>query len=143
VITFLEGDFQMTDESIFGGINFPDPMDLRMAALYIDVSETRMRSLLREGRIPAQKDESNRWVVTKADLDGYNATKGQRKVSAGPTRRGTGKFWLIQVSYEHLQEVKDALAPMGIELQPRYDYNKQREYQAKRKAAKAAPKTAA
>lgn len=125
----------------FAGVVFPEVMELRIASVYLDMSETRLRTLLREGRIKATKDEeTGKWQIKKADLDTYNATKGTR-TSAGPRKQqGEGKAWLVKVPYAKFQAVKDALAILGIELLPRYNYDKQRAYQSKRKAAKAAEK---
>ena len=121
-------------DKAIANIDFPDPMDLRLAALYLNVGEQRMRNLLREERIKATKDESGRWVVAKADMDSYVETKGASR--GGP--RGDGKLWVIRVKHENLQGVKDALAKFEVELQPRYNYAKQREYREKKKAADAA-----
>jgi hypothetical protein len=127
----------------FPNIDYPDPMNLRLAALYADVSEMRIRALLREGKIKAAKDAEGRWSVTKADLDAYRATKGTRKASG---ERAEGKAWVIHVKAVNFDAVTKALAPLGIKLEPRYDYEKQKAYRSERakkiKAAKAAEKAA-
>jgi hypothetical protein len=120
---------------------FPDPMDLRIAALYLNVSEARMRTLLREGTVKSDKVDG-KWSIKRADLDTYKNDKGTAPRKSGGTR-GDGKAWIIHVKFQDLQKVKDALTPLGIQLEPRYDYAKQKEYQAKRKAAQAAEKKAA
>lgn len=123
----------------FPNIDYPDPMNLRLAALFIDVSEMRIRSLLREGKIKATKDGEGRWLVTKADLNAYSATKGTRKASG---ERPEGKAWVVHVKATNYKDVEAALAKFGIKLEPRYDYEKQKAYRTQRaikiKAAKAA-----
>ena len=116
-------------------IEFPDPMGLRLAALYLDVSEMRIGALVREGRIEATKDERGRWLVTQAALDNYQETKGSRG-GGGP--RGDGKFWKVRVKYDDLEKVKAALAKFGCELEPAYNYEKQKEYRKRAAAKKAA-----
>ena len=117
---------------------FPDVMSLRMAALYIDVSEQRLRILIREGKINATIGEDKAYMVAKADLDAFVATKSAPR---GPRKAGTpreGKAWIINVKAADYAAVVAALEPFGITLQPRYNYEAQKAYQAKRKAALAA-----
>jgi excisionase family DNA binding protein len=124
-------------DNLFKNVEFPDQMDLRLAAIYINVSEGRIRTLLREGTIQATKTDANKWVISKDVLDEYKTRAPAPRAGGGGTR-GEGKAWVIKVPFAKLQAVKDALAPLAIELQPRYNYAKQKEYQAKKKAEKAA-----
>lgn len=126
-------DFTMPD------IEFPELMNIRVAALYADLSEMRIRTLLREGRLKADKNEQGHWVISKTAIDEYNETKGQR--GGGP--RGEGKLWVIRVKHADIADVREALEPFGIELQPRYNYEKQAEYRKKRAARLKAEKAAA
>lgn len=129
----------------YPNIDYPDPMNLRLAALFIDVSEMRIRALLREGKIKAGKDAEGRWQVTKADLKAYADTKGTRKAGG---ERAEGKAWIIHVKAPNANAVREALEKFGIKLEPRYDYEKQKAYRtlrakklaaAKKVAAPAAP----
>lgn len=120
-------------------IQFPNPMSLRLAAVYVDVSEQRLRILVREGKIVATQDERGQWWITRETLDAYVASK---KLGAPRTSRSgrttNGKAWIIKVKAENYDAVVAALEPFGIELEPRYNYAKQKAYQAKRRAAKKA-----
>ena len=120
-------------------LNFPELMDLRTAAIYLELSGMRVRTLAREGDIGATKDEAGHWEFAKGDLDAYKAKPRTRKSG----QRGDGNLWQIRIKFKDLEGVKKALAPFGIELQPRYNYEKQKEYRAKQKAKKAAAKAAA
>jgi hypothetical protein len=122
-------------------INFPDQMNLRLAAVYLNLSEQRVRTLLREEKVPgAVKSDSGAWVLTKEGLDEYKET---RKTRGGGTRRGDGKLWQIRVKYKDLEDVREALAEFDIELEPRYNYERQKAYREKRKKEQAAEKAAA
>lgn len=126
---------QMIDLS---NVVFPDEMDLRTASIYLGVSEMRVRTLARTGDIIGDKDEKNRWVFHRAILDEYKnrpVTVKERKAK-GPAREG--KAWIIHVKYLDIPAVQEALAPFGIELEPRYNYAKQAEYRERRAAEKAA-----
>jgi len=120
-------------------IQFPDRMEARLAAVYADISEQRLRILVREGRLKAETVEGH-MTFTKANLDAYLANRGATRKGGGP--RADGKSFVIKVKPADLQAVKDALSKLGIELQPRYNYAKQAEYRKKRLAEAAASKTA-
>jgi hypothetical protein len=49
---------------------------------------------------------------------------------------------MINVSHGNLEKVKAALEPFGIKLEPRYNYEKMKEYRTKRDAALKATKAA-
>jgi hypothetical protein len=119
-------------------------MNLRLASVFLDLSEQRLRTLVRQGTIPgAAKNEEGAWAFTKQGLEQYKAEKATspRRTGGGP--RGEGKAWVIRIKHPNYQAVKDFLATLGIELQPRYNYGKQAEYRAKRKAAEKAKKVEA
>jgi len=120
-------------------IVFPDVMDLRTAALYLGVSEMRIRTLARTpaSGLKSGKDENGKWSFKKSDLDAYKSTPRVRKSTAGGVR-GEGKAWIINVKHGDLEKVKAALKTFAVELQPRYNYAAMKEYQAKRNAAKKA-----
>jgi excisionase family DNA binding protein len=130
-----------TSNDPFANVVFPDVMDLRLASVYLSVSEGRIRTLLREGTIKSTKDDNGHWSVTKADLDAYVQVKATSPRKSGGAS-GTGKAYIVKVPFAKIQVIKDALAKEGVELLPRYDYSKQKAYQAKQKAAKAAKKAA-
>lgn len=117
------------------GITFPEVMPLRLAALYADISEQRLRILVREGKIPGTPDEHNRWTVAKADLDAYLSKARASRPAREPRspREPRGKAWVIKVPAADYDAVVDALATFGITLEPRYNYAKQREYRERRK----------
>jgi len=120
-------------------LQFTDPMPLRLAAVYSDTSEQRLRALMREGKIKATKTDQGAWMITKAVLDAYKATKGTR--TGGGGSRGDGKSYVIHVQAKLHDEVEAFLKKLGIGLEPRYNYAKQKAYQEKRKADKAKVKT--
>jgi hypothetical protein len=121
-------------------IQFPENMDLRSAALFLGLSEMRVRALARKGDIKATKNDDGHWVFSKAMLTQFKNTPRARG-GGGP--RGDGKAWIIRVKYADLEKVKTFLKSLGIELQPRYNYEKQKAYRAKRAASqKDAPKVA-
>lgn len=122
-------------------LNFPDVMNLRLAAVYVDVSEQRLRTVAREETVKGTKDENGAWSFTKADLDEYLEMKATTPRGGGT--RGEGKLWVIRVKHDVIKEVKAALEPFGIELQPRYNYEKQKAYREKRNKKLAAEKAAA
>jgi excisionase family DNA binding protein len=128
----------MSETNLFAGVEFPETMDLRLAAVYANVSESRMRNLLREETIPSVKDDGGKYVIQKSDLAAWVAGSTKRTSKTGAVK-GEGKPFIIKVPFPKLQAVKEALAGLGIELQPRYDYAKQKAYQAKRKAEGKAP----
>lgn len=71
-------------------LSFPDLMDLRTAAMFLNVSEMRIRTLARTKVLVATKDpESKKWVFKKTDLEAWKNTPHVRGVSTGP--RGEGK----------------------------------------------------
>lgn len=123
------------------GLNFPDVMNLRLAAVYVNISEQRLRTVAREETVKGTKDENGAWSFTKEDLDAYLEKKATQPRAGG--QRGDGKLWIIRVKYENLKGVKEALEPFGIELQPRYNYEKQKAYREKRKKQLAAEKAEA
>lgn len=107
-------------------LDFPDVMDLRTAALYLDLSEQRTRTLAKEGDIEAWKTESaGHWRFNKEDLDTYKAMPRTRK-SGG--FRGDRKYWRMQVEHTDLEEVTEFLAEtFDIEVEPMYAYERETE----------------
>lgn len=120
-------------------MEFPNPMSLRLGALYADMSEQRFRILVREGKIAAQQTESGQFVVTKEDIDSYIANRGSVRTANAGTR-GQGKAWVIKVKAVDYAAVTEALAQFGIVLEPRYNPEAQARAQAKQKAKKHAAK---
>ena len=127
----------MTSQIDLSNVVFPDVMDLRTAAIYLGLSEMRVRTLAREEALPGEKDDSGAWQFIKDELDIFKETPRVRKAGGG-RKQGEGKAWIIKVKYADLEGVKEALADFGIELQPRYNYAKQAEYRAKTAAEAAA-----
>lgn len=124
-------------------INFPEVMSLRLASLYADISEQRLRSLVREGKIKATQSEQGQWMVSKGEIERYNAEKGHGGGGGGGAAKGAGKAYIIKVPADKHAEVRAALTAFGIELLPRYNYEHQKAYQEKRRAAKRAEKLVA
>lgn len=115
-------------------IVFPDVMDLRAAAVFLGMSEMRIRALARDGSLKAAKNaETGKWEFKKVDLTAYQNTPRERK--AGVRSSANGKAWVVNVTAENLEKVKAALAPFGVTLQPRYNTAAQKEYRIKRQAA--------
>lgn len=116
---------------------FPAEMNLRLAAVYLNLSEQRVRTLARDETVPgATKDESGQWVFSKQGLNEYLTQAPKARGGGGP--RGNSKKWVVDVKHADLDKVKAALKPFGIELEPRYNYQKQKEYRQKRAAAQKA-----
>ncbi len=104
-------------------IDFPDIMDLRAAAVYLEVNEMRVRTLARDEELPgAHKTEAGHWRFVKSDLEEFKTTMGTRK---GGYRRGDRKYWKIQVKHDDLEAVTEALAKFDIEVEPQYQYEKE------------------
>jgi len=123
-------------------IEYPDVMDLRIAALFLGMSEGRLRTLVREEKVKGARDEeSQKWTFKRTDLEAYLKEPKARAASNKATK--AGKAFINHLTIDKLQRAKDALAAIGVELEQRYDYSKQRAYQQKRKAAKAAAKKVA
>ena len=133
----------MSSQVDLSNVKFPDVMDLRSAALFLGVSEMRIRTLAKDPQsgLKAGKDENKKWSFKKSDLEAYKNTPRVRS-AGGP--RGDGKAWIINVPHAKLEQVKNLLKQQGVELQPRYDYEKMKAYRTKRdaalKAKPAAPK---
>ena len=118
-------------------VKWPEVMDLRTASIFLDLSEMRVRTLAREGTLPAIKDDEGSWAFKKADLSTFKSAPHPRKGGGGGPR-GDGKNWKIKVKFENLEAVKKALAPFGIELKAQYNAERMKKYMAERKAKKAA-----
>jgi len=126
----------MAEQLDVSKISFPDPMTLRSAAIYLGLGEMRVRVLAREGVLKGTKDDKNQWAFKKADLEAFKATPRVRK--AGGKASAAGKAWVIHVIPANYEKVVAALKPLGITLEPRYDYESQKAYRQKRaKALKA------
>jgi excisionase family DNA binding protein len=103
-------------------IDFPDTLDLRNAAIYLEISEMRVRTLAKEGNIPCYKNEAGHWRFDLSDLEEFKANMGTRK---GGYRRGDRKYWRIQIKHDDLEEVTELLADkFEIEVEPMYQYEK-------------------
>lgn len=124
----------MSTQIDLSNVKFPDPMDLRTAALYLGISEMRIRTLAREGDVKGTKNDANQWLFTKAILDAYKSTPRVRK-SGGGKASANGKAWVIHVTPANYEKVVAALKPLGIALEQRYDYAGQKAYRVKRQAA--------
>lgn len=105
-------------------IDFPDEMSLRAAAIYLEISEMRVRTLAKDEDLKSFKNEAGHWRFAKEDLAEFKATMGSRR---GGYRRGDRKYWRVQVKHEDIESVKEALEPFGIELESQYQYEKKDE----------------
>ncbi len=109
-------------------------LNLRQAAAYLGITDQRVRTVLREGRVEATKNEKGYWRVSTEALDAYNATKGQRKAG--------GKSYVVRLDSEQKVWLEEQLAKAGIEteLTPRYNYDpeKAKAYRLARKEKLAA-----
>ncbi len=92
-------------------------LTLREAAAYLGVTDQRVRTLLREGRIPADKNEKGYWRVSTEALDAYSTTKGQRKAG--------GKSFVFRANPEEFEALQAFVAEQGFEIEfsPRYKYD--------------------
>jgi hypothetical protein len=113
-------------------VKFPDVMGVREAALFLGMGEQYVRALARKGEVKNTLTDG-RFTFKKADLEAFKNTPRVR--AAG--ERSEGKKFIIAVKGADLQKVQAALTPLGIKLEPRYNYAKMKEYQAKSKARKA------
>ncbi len=109
-------------------------MNLREAAAYLGITDQRVRTVLREGRVEATKNEKGYWRVTQEALDAYNTSKGQR-VSGE-------KSYVVRLDPEQKAWLELALADEGLEIEitPRYNYDpeKAKAYRLARQAKLAA-----
>ena len=121
-------------------IQFPDPMGLREASIFLELSDMRVRTLAREGALKGLKSDDGKWSFAQKDLIAYRDTPRERK-AAGP--RGDGKAWIIRIKFADFEKVKAFLTPLGIKIEPRYNYAKQAEYRKARTAAQGKAKVAA
>ncbi len=92
-------------------------LNLRQAAAYLGVTDQRVRTVLREGRVEATKNEKGYWRVTTEALDAYNATKGTRQAGA--------KAYVFKADADQLAEIQAAFEAAGLEVEiaPRYKYD--------------------
>ncbi len=97
--------------------NEQELLTLREAAAHLGVTDQRIRTLLREGRIPAEKNEKGYWRVPPASLDEYTASKGQRKMGS--------KSFVFRATPEEYEALLQFVADQGykIEFAPRYNYD--------------------
>ena len=104
-------------------IKFPDVMGIREAAIYLEMSEMYVRTLLRkgpQGGLIGTKDADQVWTIKKADLDAFKA----RPTTRGTGVRSDGKAYVIKIKAADLPKVEAALKTFGIALAPRYNYTK-------------------
>jgi len=116
----------MSDEQVVSidvsAIDFPDVLDLRNAAIFLEISEIRVRTLAKEGVLPCYKNEAGHWRFELDDLEEFKANMGTRK---GGYRRGDRKYWRIQIKHDDLEEVTELLMEkFGIEVKPMYQYER-------------------
>lgn len=116
-------------------IQFPDQMNIRETALFLELGEQRVRALHRSGTLAAS-DKDGRLMFAKKDLEAYKSTPRTRNTG----QRAGGKAFVIRVVGDKLPAVQKFLETQGIKLEQRYDYEKMKVYQAKSKARKAAQK---
>lgn len=118
----------MSEDQIVGidvsSIKFPKVMDLRTAAIYLEIGEMRVRTLARDEELPSHKNDAGHWRFNLEDLKAFKADMGTKR---GGYRRGDRKFWRIQVKHEDLDAVIEVLKPFGIEVTPQYQYEKKEE----------------
>ena len=105
-------------------IDFPDEMSLRAAAIFLEISEMRVRTLAKDEDLKSFKNEAGHWRFAKEDLEEFKSTMGSRR---GGYRRGDRKYWRVQVKHDDIEAVKEALEPFGIELESQYQYEKKDE----------------
>jgi hypothetical protein len=109
---------------------FPDVMDTLTAGLFLGCDRNRIKALYREGKIEGEQDEAGRYLITKKSLEAYKATApatSERTVAGGKT-------YVIKLTPDQLQPVKDALSTFGVELKQRYVSPAQRKVAAKASA---------
>lgn len=109
----------------------PELLTLRQGAAYLGVTDQRMRTILREGRVEATKNEKGYWRVSPEVLDNYQATKGRR--SDGATAK------VVRLTEEQQAALEVFIAEQGWEgvaFTNRYNYDpdKAKAYRQKRKA---------
>ena len=125
-------------------------LSINEAAEVLDISEMRIRTLLRDRRLEGAvkvkvgETEVEKWSIPRAALDKYVATRGTFGKTGG--KRGDGKAFVIRLKGpEQVKQVQEFLGTIGVKLEPRYNYNtdKQKAYRVKRKAALKEKKAAA
>lgn len=92
-------------------------MNLREAAAYLNITDQRVRTVLREGRVKAGKNEKGYWRVSREALDAYSASKGQRQSGS--------KAYVIRLNPEEKVWLEEQLVEAGFEvaIEPRYNYD--------------------
>lgn len=125
-----------------------DLTDIKGAAAYLNVSEMRVRTLLREGRlegatkVPVGETQVVKWQVPVSALDTYRETKG----TFGEGRKG-GKAWVVRIKEPaQLELLQKFCSDNGLdEPTPRYKYDpeKAKAYRLKKAAEKKAEAAAA
>jgi hypothetical protein len=120
-------------------INFPEEMNIREAALFLGIGEQRIRALVRSGELTVEKrDNAN--VFKKGVLQAF---KDAPRKTGGRKEGNAGKAYVIHVTGDKLAAVQDALGKIGVQLEPRYNYEKMRAYQKGRRDKLNAQKRAA
>lgn len=125
-----------------------DMLTIKEAAEYLGISEMRVRTLVREGRLEGAemqqvKDTSvKRWVIPVEGLDLYSETKG----TFGGGSRAGGKAWIVRVEgpepFAALETFcKNTTGVSGPFARYKYDPEKQKAYRIQRKAKLAAAKS--
>jgi len=118
-----------------------DELGVKEAAAYLNVSDMRIRTLLREGRlegahkVQVEGTSIQKWAIPVSGLDTYRETKG----TFGGVRKG-GKAFVVRISgpdqYEALKAFCEEQGMAAPEPRYKYDPEKQKEYREKRRQKK-------
>lgn len=102
-------------------IDFPKIMNLRTAAIFLEISESRVRTLAKDEELSSFKNEAGHWQFDKGDLTTFKENMGTRK---GGYRRGDRKYWRVQIKHTDMEAVVADLAKYGIEVENMYQYER-------------------
>lgn len=139
-----EGESPTTEAQVAASaLSAGDLTDIKGAAIYLDISEMRIRTLLREDRLEGSEKvqvgetQVMKWQIPVSALDTYKETKG----TFGSGRKG-GKAWVVRITdiaqldlLKAFCEKNELAAP-----EPRYKYDpeKSKAYRLERAAKKKA-----
>lgn len=112
-------------------------MNIREAAKAIDMSEMYVRTLLRNGKLQAVKNEQGNWEITKEDIETFKSTRSTQRATThkiktpkqgkmlgdgGPPPEGSPL--VIHIPPEMLPEIAEYLHSHGIIMQKKNQYSR-------------------
>jgi hypothetical protein len=101
---------------------YEDEVNMKVAATILNLSDMRMRTLTREGKVPsAKKNDDGFWRFSRKQLEDFVKVRPDRK--AGGLKDGRTKYTL-RLNDDEAQMVNSALKGTSLELKKAYVYDK-------------------